>query len=157
MKTLLAFIVVACGAIAPVMAAPASKGPQFKTYGGFAPGKKFTFTITEMESNKSDLGGKPKKCPVPKGIPKFAKGDKVKFTIGKKGELTGPGFSIKFASDAGTANAYANKPSKSQPQADIGQVFKDTNGKQTAAALNFFKVDVKGFSSTVYAVTYIFE
>jgi len=157
MKTLLAFIVVACGVIAPAMAAPASKGPQFKTYGGFSPGKKFTFKVTELVSVKTDLGGKPKKCPVPKGIPSFKKNQKVKFVIGKKGELTGPNFSISYESDGITANAYVNKPTQKKPQGDIGEVFKTSTNKPTSAALNFFKVDVKGFSSVVYSVTYILE
>ena len=163
MKTLITALILACGIALPathLAAAPASKTTaQFakKTYGGFKPGKKFSFKVTEVVATKQKLGGGPTKTSIPKGIPKFKKGKKVKFTIGKKGELKMPGYSIKFEADGGTSNAYVNKPKGSAPQGDAAIVFKDSNGKPTTVALTFFKAQGSGFNTTIYQIFYEFK
>lgn len=164
MKSLLTALAIGCISILPVAqvnAAPAAETATTfapKTYGGFKPGKKFSFKVTKVISTKMSLGGKPQKTTPPKGIPKFKKGQKVKFTIGKKGELKGPGFSLTYKGDGGSANAYANAPKKGATQGDVGEVFKiNSNNKPTGVALTFFKVELKGFVPTVYSVNYILE
>lgn len=158
MKTLLTALIVTCGAI---VATPQASAAQFakaaKKFGDFSVGQKFSFPVKEIVSAKQTLGGKPVKTAVPSGIPKFKKGQKVQFTIGKKGELTGKGFSIKFKSDGGTSNAYANIPSQKKPQADTGIVFKTAANKPNAVALTFFKVELKGFQTTTTTVHYTLQ
>ena len=126
---------------------------QAATYGGWAPGKKFTFTVKEKESASLTLGGKPKMVAVPAGVPNFKKGQKVVFKIGSKGQLTAPGMSLPFKSDAGSANVYYIEPSRSHPQADIGQVFKDSTGKPNSVALSFFRVKPGTFTTTTVVYT----
>lgn len=163
MKALLTAIVVASAAILPatsIQAAPAGKTIEFaakKKFGDFTSGQKFTFTVDEVVSSKATLGGVNKKTPVPGGIPKFKKGQKVKFTIGSKGELKGPGFTIKFEADGGLSNVYVNKPKKGSTQADTATVYKNANNKPAGVALSFFKVTVKGFTPTVYSVHYTLD
>ena len=151
MKTLLLKAIVCCAAILPISQAQAGK-----LFGEFAPGKTFTLTVTEVVSVKGSLGGVSKKAAVPAGIPKFTKGQKVKFTIGAKGQLTGNGFSIPFETDGGTSNAYVTLPTATKTMADIGTVYKTETNRPSGAALSFFKVRMEGFNSTVWSVNYVF-
>lgn len=83
---------------------------------------------------------------MPAGIPNYEVGQKIKFKIGARGQLTGPdSLSLPFKNDGGTANVYYIQPSRSNPS-DIGKVFKNANGKPTASALTFFKVKISGFT-----------
>lgn len=162
MKTIIATLLVAFGAVLPVtqiQAAPIGNTAQFakKTYGGFAVGKKFSFKVTALSSSSADLQGVVKKAPIPAGVPKFKKGQKVKFTIGAKGELKGPGFSIPFKSTSDSANSYVIAPTAKKPNGDIGVVHKTVNHKPTAANLSFFKTTGSGFGTKVYSVTYILQ
>lgn len=131
---------------------------QAKTYGGWEPGKTFKFKVTEKISVKADLTNKPVKCPVPNGIPNYSKGDTIKFTIGPKGQLQGPdGLVLPFKQDGGSANVYETHATKTNPHANVGQVFKDAKNKPTAVTLEFFKVKIAGFSTTTYTVSYALE
>lgn len=156
MRTLILKTLVCGAALLPFSQAHAA-GPAGKLFGGFAPGKTFTFKVTERVSGKVEGTKVTKNVPVPAGIPDYKKGQKVKFTIGKKGELTAPGLSLPFKSDAGTANAYATLPTASNPRANVGQVFKTTANKPVSAALTFFKVSIKGFTATTNTVVYTLE
>ena len=153
MKQLLLQTIACCAVLLPLSKADA------KTFGGFKAGKTFTMTVEEKISGQVDLTGRVlKKTPVPAGIPDYKKGQKVKFKIGKKGQLTGPdGLSLPFKQDAGTANVYFIPPSRTNPSGDIGQVYKNSAGKPTATALTFFKVKISGFVPTTYTVVYTLE
>lgn len=163
MKTLLTSLIIAGGALLPVaqiQAAPASKDISFaaKTFGDFAAGKKFTLQVTEAISTKATLTGVSKKSPVPAGVPNLKKGQKVKFTVGSKGELKGPGFSIAFLKASTVANAYVNKPKKgSTVKADTATVYKDSLKQPGGAALFFFKTSGTGLKTTVNSVTYVLD
>lgn len=167
MKTLLASLIVAFGAIVatvPAQAAPASQSSasfakkKKKTYGGFAPGKKIKLTVTHVLSEKADLSGATGKAKIPKGIPKFKKGDKVTFKIGKKGQLTGKGFSIKFLNGSDLANSYVNNPTKKNINSQVGTLhLKMSTHAVIAADLVFIKVNPDGFNTTTNTVTYVFE
>jgi len=50
----------------------------------------FTFKITEVQSSKATAAGFLPKVAIPKSIPKFKKGRKIKFTLKADGKLTGP-------------------------------------------------------------------
>ena len=127
--------------------------------GNFPKGTTFTMTVTEKVSSKAVGFQIFKKVPVPAGIPNFKVGQKVKFKIGPKGQLTIPSadVSIPFKQDGGSANVYVIPPSRTKPNGDIGQVFKDSAGKPTATALSFFKFKVSGMSSTTWTVAYTLE
>jgi hypothetical protein len=125
-----------------------------KNFGGFKPGKTFTFTVREIVSIKAVGFAKPVKAPIPAGVPKLKKGQKVKFTIGKKGELTAKGISIPFKADGGSANVYSFIKTGASPATNTAQVFKTPAGKPTNVALSFIRAKYAGFSTTTNTVTY---
>jgi len=153
MKQLLVNTIACAALLLPVTTA------QAKEYGGWEPGKTFRFTVKEKISGKADaLGNVIKKTAVPSGVPDYDKNQTVKFTIGPKGQLQGPdGLNLPFKSDGGSANVYANTPSASKPQADVGEVFKTPKDKPTGVALSFFKVKISGMIPTTYVVHYTLE
>lgn len=158
MKHLLAKAVACAAILLPLTAGATTYEPfQAKTYGGWAPGKEFTFTIKSRTIAKGSLDGV-KATKVPKGIPSFKKGDKIKFVIGKKGQLTVPKkFSLPFKADAGSANEYYIAPDADRPQGDIGQVFKTSKGKPIGGFLTFSKFVYAGMDTATYLVNYSFE
>ena len=159
MKHLLAKAV-ACAAILLPLTAGATTHTPFhkKTYGGWAPGKTFEFKITSRVIAKGSLDGGAKVSKVPPGIPSFKKGDKIKFVIGKRGQLTVPKkFSMPFKIDGGTVNEYYITPTQESPQGDIGQVYKNSKGKPLGGFLTFSKFVIDGFDTTTYLVNYGFE
>ncbi len=149
-----------CAVLLPLSQVQAAGAPG-KTYGGFASGKKFKFTVSEVISAQATLTGASKKVPVPKGIPKFKKGQKVQFKIGKKGQLTGPGFQLPFKSDGGSANVYVTVVTKKNPKGNVGTVYKGQTKKgaikPTGVALSFFKTTGSGFGTKITSVYYIFK
>ncbi len=96
MKTLLLPLAVCCAALLPFAQVNAANPADVKLYGGFPKGMTFTFKVMNVTSAKADIIRGTIKASVPNGIPKFKKGQNVTFTIGTKGALTGPGFSISF-------------------------------------------------------------
>jgi hypothetical protein len=155
MKKILLQTIVGCSALLSFGLAQAASGPVGKTYGGFAPGKTFTFTVTQKTSTKTTGLTVIKKAAVPNGIPNYAKGQQVKFTIGDRGQLTAKGFSMKFKSDGGTANAYATTSTTTQP--NVGLVHKNLKNRPTGVSLSFFKVSISGFTVSTNAVYYTLE
>ena len=157
MKTLLklSFCVVALLPFTQVQAGPGAG----KLYGDFAAGKQFTLTVTDVTVGKASLSGGTVSAKVPSGVPNFKEGNKVKFKIGKKGELTGKGFSIAFVTGSGVSNAYADKvKSGSFTLPDIAIVYKNSTTLQPeGVALTFLKVTGSGFNTTTYTVTYTLE
>jgi len=129
----------------------AAKG---KTYGEFKPNYKFTFKVEEVISAEASLlTGTSKKAKIPKGLPKYKKGQKVKFKIGRKGELIARGTKIPFLADGGTSNAYNKVTTGSKPKTDTATVFK-ANGKATGVALYYVRITGKAFSMKTYTLTY---
>jgi len=130
-------------------------GPVSKTFGGFKPGAKFTLKVTKIESTKLEMFVT-KKCPIPKGVPNFKKGQKVTFTVGKKGEWTGPGINLAFVEDNGPSNNYVDRKSKNF-NADEADVYKDTANKAVGAELFLHKEEHGGLGSipVVYTVKYL--
>ena len=99
MKSSSLFSLITCAALLlPVSVAQAAKPGSF---GGLTSGLKFTLKVTSVESFAQEPAtGALTTAPIPKTVPKFKLGQKVKFSIGKKGQLRGPGFSLDFASNA---------------------------------------------------------
>jgi hypothetical protein len=127
--------------------------------GNFPKGTTFTMTVTEKVSSKVVGFQIFNKAAVPKGIPNFKVGQKVKFTIGPKGQLMikQEGVSLPFKQDGGSANVYYIVPTRKKPSGDIGEVFKDTTGKPTGTALSFFKFKYSGMTTTTNTVVYTLE
>ncbi len=90
MKTLVTAIVVACGALLGTTGAHAQAASQLgdfakpKTFGNFKAGDTFSLKVKNVTLLSSDK--KP-----PKGAPTWKKGNKIKFTITNKGEISAPG------------------------------------------------------------------
>lgn len=149
MKTISLQLILLCGSLLSATHAQAA------TFGGFASGKKFTFTVQEAKSSQT-IGTKVKaNVPVPEGIPKFKKGQKVTFTVGKKGELTGPGFSIAFLNSSTNANSYAKLPSSKTVSPNGAAVFKDKSGKPLAATLTFYQYRISNYTANGLSVNLV--
>lgn len=155
MRKLLLKTIMLCAVLLPLSQVQAAGAPG-KLYGGFAAGKKFKFTVTEVISAQASLTGGTKKVPVPNGIPKFKKGQTVKFKIAGKGQLSGPGFLLPYKADGGTANTYMTVVTARKPSANVGIVYK-SGSQPTGAALTFVKTTGSGFGTKVTNVNYILE
>lgn len=127
-------------------------------FGGLTAGKSFTLKVDEVISVKQvGLGGANTKAPIPAGVPKFKKGQKIKFKIGAGGKLTAKGLSIPFKSDAGNANVYFFVSTGASNKAMTGTIYRDTKNKPTGGSLNFVLTKYAGFNSSVNTVTYTLE
>lgn len=151
MKQLLLQTIACCAVLLPFSQLEA------KSYGGFKPGKTFTMKVTERITAKTVGTKVVKNVPVPTGVPNYKKGQKVKFTIGAKGQLTAKGLSIPFKEDGGTANVYNKVVTTGAPKSDTGEVFKSSTNKPVNVALMFNRTKVDGFSTSVTTVTYVLE
>ena len=150
MKTRLVQFIMICGTLLPLTQAQAG-GPSGKTIGGLSAGKKFTLTVQSLTSSQS-VGTRNKLfVPIPSEIPKFKKGQAVKFTIGTKGQLVGPGFSIPLLSTSASINSYAKLPNLSSLSPNGAGVYKNTAGKPVGSTLIFYKYRIDG--ATVNGLT----
>ncbi len=131
MKKLLIHAFALLTALLPLQMAEAAPKPP-AIFGGFAVGKTFTLRVTDV-SSYTNQGGTNVAVPIPNGVPVFALGQEVTFTIGNKGELTAPKVKIPFVSDGGSANVYSGKPKKG-----TASVFKSlTTGEPLNTNLDF--------------------
>jgi hypothetical protein len=134
-------------------------GPAF---GGFKPGQKFTFKVSEKLSVKRIGLETMNNAPVPAGVPNYKVGQKVKFKIGAKGQLIARGASIPFKSDAGTSNVYTQtKQAGAKSSSDQGTVFKvvssGTSYKATGVELSFTRNLVTGTGLASQTVSYTLD
>src|SRR5687768_12317179 len=89
MKQLLLKAAICCAVLSPITS-------QAATFGDFKPGQTFTLTVSSRSATKIVGSSPPTKSAIPPNVPKFTVGQKVKFTIGAKGELIGSKFSMTF-------------------------------------------------------------
>ena len=133
---------------------------QGKTYGEFKPNYKFSLKVEEVVSAQvagTFLNpGKAKKVKIPKGLPKYKKGQKVRFKIGQKGELIAPGTKIPFKVDGGSSNVYNKNTKGRYPKTDTAVVYK-ANGKATGAALTFIRISGTPFKLKTYTLVYTLD
>jgi hypothetical protein len=148
MKHLLLQSIACCAALLPFSQAEA------RTYGGFAPGKTFTLTVTEKVTKKFVLSDVTKNVAVPGGIPNFEVGQAVTFTIGPKGQLTAEGMSIPFEEAVANLNEYWIPPTWDNPSGDLGQVTKNWRNQPRKVFLSFGKLKFVGLTPTTFLVTY---
>lgn len=156
MKKLLLPLTACFATLLPLAPLQAASPADVKLYGGFAPGKEFTFKVTNVTCAKGTLTGGTVKASVPSGIPKFRKGQNVTFKIGSKGQLTGPGFSTSYLSGGAVSNAYADAQS-GMTLPDTAIVFKSSKTKPNGVNLTFLKVTGSGLSTATYLVNYTLE
>jgi hypothetical protein len=135
---------------------------QAKTFGGFAPKKTFTLTVTTKFAAKAAAVGatQSKVVPVPKGIVNLAVNETVKFTIGAKGQLIFKGFEIPFnpAVSKGIPNTYGNPQTNPavQPARNVSNCFinKGSEAEPTFGTLKFYQTNGSGLKKTVTVVVY---
>lgn len=155
MKKLLLHAFALITALLPLQLAEAAPKPP-PVFGGWSPGKTFTFTVTDV-SCYTNQGGVNVAVPIPKGAPVFTLGQQVTFTIGKKGELVATGVKLPFSADGGTSNTYFGKPKGAAPPAS-GIVFKSlVSGEALNVNLDYVVVKVKKRIPSVTWVSYKFN
>ncbi|MES2922085.1 MAG: hypothetical protein V4819_11090 [Verrucomicrobiota bacterium] len=145
MKTISLQLIVLCGSLLSATFAQAG-GPASGSFGGFTAGKKFTFTVQQVKSNQTTGTRVKTNVPIPSGIPKFTKGQKVTFRIGSNGQLTGPGFSIAFLNSSTNANLYAKLPNSKTVSPNAASVFKDGSGKPVATTMTFYQYRISNYT-----------
>lgn len=154
MKSLLIRSIACCAVLFPLVT-------QAKTYGGFKPGDKFTFTVNYRASNKTVGTVTKENVPVPAGLPDFKLGKKVTFTIGPKGQLTAKGMSLPFTgTDTTTGHKrvlFVGPPKSNYPFGDSGTVDLKPNGKPVGLSLSFSKITVSGGVTTDQRVFYALD
>ena len=144
MKTLLLHVIAICAAVLPVTQAQAVE-PAGKKYGDFKPGDKFTLKVTTV----TEIGKRPSNFPV------FKEGQSVKFTIGPKGQLIGPKFTINFEPEGTSANENYYDNATPSTQTLVHQAVVRTKGVPPKAYfVNLALREQKGFS--VFQGTYLF-
>ena len=154
-KSLIIKTVACCTLLLPITQAQAAGAGS--TFGEFNPKQTFSLTVDYVGAG-TIVGDKLTKGPVPAGLLKFKKSQVVKFTIGAKGQLTGPGFSIPFKKDISTAaeNNYNNFP-LGDKQAGNGALVIKTNGIPSGAVLVLSKNTIKGTKVITGTGTYGFS
>lgn len=153
MKKLFLPILLGCSALLPVSQLQAAE----TTFGDFTPGQTFTLTVTERFTSRTKGFKVTKNVAVPNGIPDFKIGDKVKFTIGNKGQLKGPDFKITYRSDRGRYNLYANRPTLETTQGSVATVYKNSANKPTRTAVTFDRLSFSGIIPVTTTVDYVFK
>jgi len=143
-------ILLGCSALLPIAPLQAAE----TTFGGFTAGQTFKMTVTERFTARVKGFKVTKNVAVPDSIPDFAVGDSVKFTIGTKGQLKGPGFVITYRRDNGRTNVYHNRPTLNSPDGDAAVVHKSLTDKPVRTALTFYDFRFSGIIPVVTTVSY---
>ena len=152
MKNLFLPILLGCAALLPV-----SRVQAAESFGDFTAGQTFTLTVTERFTARTKGFKTTKNVGVPDGVPDFKVGDAVKFSIGNDGQLKGPGFRIKYRSDRGRYNLYANRPTFETTSGSLATVYKSPKDKPVRAAITFDRLSFSGIIPVTTTVNYEFE
>ena len=117
-------------------------------FGGFKPGKKFTFTVNKVVCDKSRLaGGIREEIPIPKDFPVFRVGDKLITTIGRRGQFKGPGFSFLLIHTSRLENYYVSRGGIFN--GGDGLMYKSSRSKPSSVRLSFDKLGGDGNHNTI--------
>jgi len=131
-------------------------GNSKAVYGDFRPGMTFKMVVTRRTTSRSDGDATETGVPVPGDLPRFQEGQVVKFVIGRKGHLKGPGFAIKFITDGATGNSYSNIGQDS-PATKQATIYKDLErNRPTGGVLVFRKISNSPAGPVVTKVRYTF-
>ncbi|GAA5125266.1 hypothetical protein JIN84_13860 [Luteolibacter yonseiensis] len=148
--TLVRLAIYASLLIGPVHAA----GPAGKRFGGFAAKQTFSFRVQDRQAFESKGSATVQTFQIPTGVPKFGIGQKVKFTIGKNGQLQGPGFSLPLEQGNNGYNQYLTQATPKNPTPDTALLTKTSSGKARQVALYFFHGKKPG---SRHSVTYLLK
>ena len=127
---------------------------EARTFGGFAHKKKFTLTVKEAVKVKVNGNEKIINPPIPAGIPDYQLNQKVKFVIGRRGELKALGLNIAFKNGNRNVNNYLNAITTTNTDVQGAGIGKSVRGEPMNAILNYQKTELSGSSVTVYNVSY---
>ncbi len=156
MKTLLLPLLIGCGTLLPTASLYAG-GPASKTWGGFAKGYKFTLTVTDRDCTRIEGLDEDDDAPIPGKFPKFKVGEKLTFTIGDKGVLKGPGFTVKYEEEEDNRVYYTNGVVSAGDRAEAAVVTKTDNDKARKVRLTFAKYGRDGIEPTSTVLIYKLE
>lgn len=148
-------LLIACASLLPIASAEAA-GPVGKTYGNFAPETRFALTVVKRVTTRTKGRDVDRNVSIPKELPGFREGRRIRFTIGKHGQLTGPGFSIDFRKGKRSANVYAEASTKSLSKGAAATVVK-AGDIPTGAVISFYKAGFYHWRPVTYSVTYFLE
>lgn len=122
-----------------------------KEYGDFTPGQTFTLTVVDKSSKRYTFWDTDK-VSVPGDVPNYAVGSKVKFTIGKRGQLTArDGLYLRYFYEDDGKNYYG---SETAPDSNTGKVSKGANVPAKSISLRFVRVQPDWFGTKTTIVTY---
>ena len=153
MKKLTLPLILGCLALLPITRTQAAD----TTFGDFTAGQTFTLTVTERASVRTKGLRVTRDVGVPNGVPDFAVGDQVKFTIGSNGQLKGPGFIITYRRDGGRVNTYENRPTLNSPKGSGAAVYKSLKDKPVRVALTFDSLSFSGVIPVTTTVDYVMK
>jgi hypothetical protein len=130
---------------------------EARTFGGFEPTKKFKLTVKKVTSVKRTGFAVIPDAPIPAGIPDYALGEKVRFTIGRRGELKALGLNIAFKNGNRNVNNYLNQITLSTPDVQGAGIGKSVTGQPKNMIINYQKVETPESSPVIYNVSYILK
>ncbi|WP_345716018.1 hypothetical protein, partial [Luteolibacter yonseiensis] len=120
-----------------LITATAHAAPAGKRFGGFAAKQTFTLTIEDRQSFETQGSETVASFRIPAGIPRFNVGQTVKFTIGRKGELKGPGFSLPLDQDNSDYNQYSSASTAKNPAQNTALLTKTSAGTTQQIVIYF--------------------
>jgi hypothetical protein len=149
MKALLFPALIAVAALLPLQQSEAAK------VGGFNIGYKFHLKVDKVISTKI-VGFQitPTKAPIPAGVPKYSRGNRIDFEVVSKGALKTSKFTLPFTSDAGTSNVYNKVVTGASPKTDTAIIYKGSTNVPTGGTLTFLRISGTVFNLTTSTVTY---
>jgi hypothetical protein len=159
MKKLFLLIALSCSALIPTTPAKAQEAPTAPILrGGIAPGTVYTVRVIEIISIKIDQKGKKKKVSIPRGVPKFQKGQTITFTIGAEEQVSGPGFSFPYRESyverGYPTNDYGARATKRNPIPNGVSIARKTDGSAKEIQLGFVKWNRNSSSPSATVVVY---
>jgi hypothetical protein len=126
--------------------------PAGKRFGGLAPEQTFTLRVEDRRCFQTKGGTTVQSFRIPPAIPRLNVGQKVKFTVGNKGELKGPGFTLRLEQGYRDYNQYLSAVTRKNPTEDTALLTKNGSSKVRQVALYFYHEKAPGPS---YSVTYL--
>jgi hypothetical protein len=127
---------------------------EARPFGGFEPLKKFKLTVTKVTSVKRTATTVEAVVAIPAGIPNYRLAERVKFSIGRAGELKARGLNIAFKNGNPNVNNYLNPVTASNPDVQGAGIFKSAAGQPASMIISYQKVEGTGSSITIYNVSY---
>jgi len=138
-------------AIAAILltASAQAASPAGKRFAGFVAKEIITLTIQDRQSYQTEGSKTTQTLVVTGNVPKFHVGQTIKFTIGAKGQLKGPGFILNLGEGNADYNQYVSAASAKKVNQDAAILTKNSSGGTQQIVLYFYDDNVTGPSSSV--------